>query len=322
MPRKASVVEEDEGPDKSWMESYADAMTLLLAFFIMMFAFALVDETKFADFKVGMVTAIGVSDPIQEQADSLLESGNGIALTLGLSTVPTEDLRNQITKGEGELEALGSVSVENVEEVKDLLTAKFLETGAAPFVSVTIDERGVVVRYDGRVLFESGSADLGVDSDAVLVATAEVLQLIDNPVDIEGHTDDVPTGGRWISNWELSSARASAVVRWLIDYGRMPPRQLAAVGMAFTRPVVPNDSDVNRATNRRVEIVVRVDGLLNSDIDVVSGLDPISGSITDVGDTNDAATGGADSDAIGDPIQTGLVGPVTEPGDADGESGQ
>ncbi|MFT7597594.1 MAG: chemotaxis protein MotB [Acidimicrobiales bacterium] len=270
MPRKA--VEEDDGPDKSWMESYADAMTLLLAFFIMMFAFALVDETKFHDFKVGMVTALGVSDPVNEKADSLLESGNGIALTVGLSTVPSQEVRNQVKQTEGELEDSGTISESNIEEIRELLENKFEQLGAGEFVNVDIDERGLVIRYDGRVLFRSGAADLGIESDAILAASAEVLELVDNPVDIEGHTDDRPTGGVWISNWELSSARSAAVVRWLIDFGSIGPRRLAAVGVADTRPVVSNDTEENRSQNRRVEVVIRVDGLLESDIDVINPL--------------------------------------------------
>jgi chemotaxis protein MotB len=280
MPRKAKAVEEDEGPDKSWMESYADAMTLLLAFFIMLFAFALVDETKFFDFKVGMVTAIGVSDPINERADSLLESGNGVTSALGVATISSESYRNEIESKENELEVEGTVTAENVEEVRSLLEAKFDERGAAPFVAVDIDERGVVIRYDGQVLFESGSADLGVDSDALLTTTSEVLELIDNPIDIEGHTDDEPTGRTWISNWELSGARAAAVTRWLIDFGNLPPRRLAAVGLADTRPVEANDTAEGRTANRRVEVVVRVAGLIESEVDVINPIeDPI-------GDTN------------------------------------
>ncbi len=273
MPRKAAAVEEDEGPDKSWMESYADAMTLLLAFFIMLFAFALVDETKFFDFRVGMETALGVSDPVSEKADSLLESGNGVALTVGAATAPSEEIRNQIKQEEGELEEKGTVTVENVEDVRELLENKFTEKGAAEIVSVDVDDRGIVIRYDGRFLFESGSAELGDASDPLLATTSEVLGLIDNPIDIEGHTDDIPTGGRWISNWELSAARASAVTRWMVDNGRVPPRRLAAVGMADTRPITSNDSPEARAENRRVEVVVRVSGLLESDVDVIDPID-------------------------------------------------
>lgn len=280
MARKPEVVEEDEGPNKDWMESWADAMTLLMAFFVMLFAFALVDETKFADFKVGIVTALGVADPVLGQADSILENGDGIALTVGLTTTPDPANRAEIESGKDDLEGEGSITVDNVEDVRDLLEAKFIENGAAEFVSVDVDERGVVIRYDGRVLFRSGSAELSVDSDVILLATAEVLQLVDNAVDIEGHTDNVPTGGRWISNRHLSGARASAVVIWMEEFGSIPPRQLAAVGMGETRPVAPNDSDENRAQNRRVEIVIRVNGLVEAGIQVIDPIgDPIDAPI-------------------------------------------
>lgn len=276
MARKPEVVEEDDGPNKDWMESWADAMTLLMAFFVMLFAFALVDETKFADFKVGIVTALGVADPVLGQADSILENGDGVALTVGLSTTPDPDNQARIEESSDDLEEEGSITAANIEEVRDLLETKFIENGAAEFVTVDIDERGVVVRYDGRVLFRSGSAELSVDSDVILAATSDVLQLVDNPVDIEGHTDNVPTGARWISNWELSAARASAVVRWMESFGSIPSRRLAAVGMGETRPLVPNDSDENRALNRRVEVVIRVAGLVESDVAVIDPIgDPI-----------------------------------------------
>lgn len=280
MGRQKKPEEEEEGPDKSWLESWADAMTLLMAFFIMLFAFALVDETKFADFKVGIVTALGVADPVLGQADSILENGDGVALTVGLTTTPDPQNQARIEAGEGDLDEEGSVTVDNIEDIRDLLEAKFIENGASEFVSVDIDERGIVVRYDGRVLFRSGSAELSIDSDVILAATADVLRLVDNQVDIEGHTDDVPTGSSWISNRHLSGARASAVVIWMEDFGSIPPRQMAAVGMGETRPLVPNDSDENRAQNRRVEIVIRVNGLLEAGIDVIDPIgDPIGSPI-------------------------------------------
>lgn len=327
MPKKAKVVEEDEGPDKSWMESYADAMTLLLAFFIMLFAFALVDETKFYDFKVGMVTALGVSDPVNERADALLESGNGIALTVGLGTVSSEDNRNVIKSAEKELEEEGTVTTENIEEVRELLERKYTERGASEFVSVRIDERGVVIRFEDNVLFASGSAELGQASDPLLATTAEVLELVDNPIDIEGHTDDLPTGRLWISNWELSSARASAVTRWLIDFGRMTPGRMAAIGRSDTRPIADNDTSENRALNRRVEIVVRVSGLLESDINVLdvidnpAGLDGLNDPAEDTTDESaEGSTGDQAEDPTEDPTEDLTEGLTEEPADGS-ESG-
>lgn len=284
-------------------------MTLLMAFFIMLFAFALVDETKFADFKVGMVTALGVADPVAGQADSILENGDGIALTVGLTTEPDPANAARIEEANADLAGEGTVSVENIEDVRDLLEAKFIENGAAEYVTVEIDERGIVVRYDGRVLFRSGSAELSVDSDVILLATAEVLQLVDNMVEVEGHTDNVPTGGRWISNRHLSAARGSAVVIWLEELGSIPPRQLAAVGMGETRPLAPNDSNENRALNRRVEIVIHVNGVVEAGIQVIDPIgDPIEPPIAldtplvDAPEDEDAAeTPGAASEDTASP---------------------
>lgn len=318
MPRAKKVEEEDEGPDKSWLESWADAMTLLMAFFIMLFAFALVDETKFADFKVGIVTALGVADPVLGQADSILENGDGVALTVGLTTTPDPAREARIESAEEDLDDEGSISAANIEEVRDLLEQKFIENGAADFVSVDIDERGIVVRYDGRVLFRSGSAELSIDSDVILAATADVLQLVDNPVDIEGHTDDVPTGARWISNWELSAARASAVVRWMESFGSVPSRRLAAVGMGETRPLFPNDTDENRAQNRRVEVVIRVAGLVEAGVPVIDPIgDPIEPPIADESPFDDDSNDGESAEPSEEPTQS-APDEVSEPPSDDG----
>ncbi len=303
MPRKAKAAVEDEGPDKGWLESFADGMTLLMSFFVMLYAFALVDLEKFQDFKVGMTASLGVSDPVNEQANSLLDTGDGIAGG-GKAPVPSQELRNQIEQVQQQLEETGTVTPENAEEVQQLLEAGFEELGASPYTFVSIDERGVFVRFDQRLLFRSGSADLGTDSDAVLLAMNEVLQAVDNPVDVEGHTDNVPTGGKFFSNWELSSSRASAVVRWLIDRKQIPPGRFAAVGMADTRPIASNNNEDGRSQNRRVEIVLRVDGIDSSDVPVINpilgdpgsvqkrdGTDEMSGSNTsDV--TNEEALNG------------------------------
>ncbi|MEL7157029.1 MAG: OmpA family protein, partial [Actinomycetota bacterium] len=108
--------------------------------------------------------------------------------------------------------------------------------------------------------------------------SADVLDVIDNRLEIEGHTDNLPTGREWPSNWELSSARASRVVRWMIDTGSIPAPQLVAVGLADTRPTAENTSPEGRQANRRVEIVVRVNGIVDSDVPVI---DPLEGALGD-----------------------------------------
>ncbi len=333
MPREKKAPQEDEGIDESWLASWADGMTLLMAFFVMLYAFALTDETKFADFKVGIVTALGISDPAEANNPSLLESGNGIALTVGLSVVPSEDVRELINRMDGELEQTGgTVTPENVEEVRDVLEARFRAVGAEDSVSVEIDERGIVVRFPDRMLFDSGQATFDNDiAPIVLGQTSLVLNTIDNFIEVEGHTDNVPTGSSWPSNWELSGARASAVVRWFHQFGDVPEVRMGAIALSDTRPRATNSTAEGRAINRRVEVVITIDGLIDSDVDVINAIgdnvifddppvaegrnaSPDSGPDTgaDGADTGSEETGGVGSilDPVEiDPIRTGLEQP-------------
>lgn len=259
---------EDEGVSQEWLASYADAMTLLLAFFIMMFAFALIDEAKYFDFKVGVTAALGVPDPLTDNTDSILSNGTGISPEIGYTPISAEKVAEAEELKEL-LEEAGLVTPENAEDLRQLLETEFAKVGASELVDVGIDERGVFVRFDGRVLFASGQAELDDDGLTLLATAADVLGVIENRLEIEGHTDNLPTGGSWPSNWELSSARASRVVRWMIETGEIPPPQMVAVGMADTRPRTDNSTAEGRRQNRRVEIVVRVDGMVESDVPVI-----------------------------------------------------
>ena len=253
---------EDEGPSQEWLASYADAMTLLLTFFIVMYAFALVDLAKFADLKVGVSAAFGHANPVTDNTESVLADGTGLLPEIGsLAVKPTEAEAAESQAARDGLATDGVVTAENAEALRDLLRQKFAEVGAADYVEVGIDDRGVFVRFDGRVLFPSDEADINPDGLAVLATAADVLEVVDNTLEIEGHTDSVPAGGDWISNWELSSARAASVVRWMIDYGRIPSTRMVAVGLADTHPRADNTTEEGRTQNRRVEIAVRVPGI-------------------------------------------------------------
>ncbi len=107
-------------------------------------------------------------------------------------------------------------------------------------------------------LFDLGRADLRPEGVAVLRRLAPTLAGISNELVVEGHTDNIPItpGGPFLSNWELSTARATTVLRWLLDNYHLRPARLSAAGYADTRPRVPNDTAAHRSSNRRVEIVV------------------------------------------------------------------
>ena len=133
-----------------------------------------------------------------------------------------------------------------------------VDKGLQGDVSFRLESRGLVVTVvTDHVLYGVDSAEIQASGQAVLDAVAPVLVKLPNDISIEGHTDDEPvTGGPYATNWELSTARATAVLRDLLATYHFDPARLSASGYADTRPLVPNTSAGNRALNRRVEIVV------------------------------------------------------------------
>ena len=124
-------------------------------------------------------------------------------------------------------------------------------------VSVSMDSKGIFVEMKDAILFESGRAELKPEGIEVLKKLEGLISDFDNELVIEGHTDNVPmTSGRFPSNWELSTARAVTVVRYLSESLDIDPGRLSAVGYGEYRPIKPNDTAENRAANRRVNILI------------------------------------------------------------------
>jgi chemotaxis protein MotB len=129
-------------------------------------------------------------------------------------------------------------------------------------ISTEINERGLVIHVVESSLFDPGQATLKPEAIAVLDRIAQEVKSIPNQVRVEGHTDDRPIATlRFPSNWELSSARATAVVRYFVTKYQFAPERLSALGFGEYRPLAPNNSEPNRAKNRRVDIVVLTDNL-------------------------------------------------------------
>jgi chemotaxis protein MotB len=256
---KKQVVEEDDGPSDEWLASYADAMTLLLAFFIMMFAFALIDEGKFFDLKVGVTAAFGLQNPATDQTSSVLDRGEGNLPQVGYNpTSPKPEEEENLEDLEDDLIASGEVTTENADDLAELLRERFDYAGAGEFVEVGVDDRGVFIRFSEALLFGSGESEVRTETQPILATAASVLGLISNPLEVEGHTDSQPTSGQFRSNWDLSVARSASVVNWLVTNGNLPDARLTAVGKSDTRPLGNNATAEGRAINRRVEIVTRV----------------------------------------------------------------
>ena len=272
--------EEHENHER-WLITYADVITLLMAFFVMMYAMANLDLQKFEKFKASAAAAFGEDPacaPAPEQPKQAGHGGHGEKKTSGHGSpgghggsgghggATAAPKAEQACGGGGGAAATASpgkaggpvaVPREGLGELRKELERRLAAAGLKKQVALRVERRGLVVYVTDRVLFDSGAAEIRAEGLPVLRQVGSALTEITNQVIVEGHTDDVPvTGGPHRSNWELSTLRATSVVHVLIDTAHLPANQIAAAGYADTRPRVRGSSDEARARNRRVEIVV------------------------------------------------------------------
>lgn len=221
-----------------WMVTYSDMVTQLLAFFIVLFSISVVDVQRFQSLISAFRASVGILDMGRSFEQNTLVGSPPVAIAPAPAPA-------------------GSQLTLQLQQVMQEL-AQQLEAGGLPSsVELVPEERGLVVRLAERVLFDLGKADLRPDSRRVLDVLAGVLARIPNPVRVEGHTDNLPIRNeRFPSNWELSTARATTVVRYFVEHHRLDPRRFSAAGYGEYHPLVPNTSDANRQKNRRVDVVI------------------------------------------------------------------
>ena len=145
-------------------------------------------------------------------------------------------------------------------EAKSMLDSKLRSEINSDQVSLTMDDRGIVITFVAEVLFDSGKADLKQDGKNMLRKIASVInqEASDNEIGVEGHTDNVPIKhSGWKSNWELSAARATSVLHYLVSDCGLAPDKLSATGYGEYRPVKSNDTKEGKQANRRVEIIIK-----------------------------------------------------------------
>lgn len=218
------------GGSGRWLLTYADLITLLLAYFIVMFAISQTDLAKFQKLAASVRRAFNVIvDPGVLEGTS--EPGTGLF---------------------PELSARKRAYVQISSELAQLAKQRGLQGD----LSVNMQREGVVISVSTSVLFDSGSARIRPESQPMLDAIADLLRDMPNEVRVAGHTDDIPPVPKWPSNWELSTARAVQVVKYLIREGGLDPQRLAAIGYAEYRPLFPNDTPEHRQKNRRVDILI------------------------------------------------------------------
>ena len=245
-----------------WLVSYADFITLLFAFFVVMYSTAAVNVGSFRVLSDSIVRAFGLPgvsfDPTRPAGDGTRSSSLGTPSTAAADAarVPLQAAGN--ARDESAPTRRGDPRTDaGVQGVKAALQSAVGDLAAPERLAISAGDAGVEIRIPARMLFPSGSPSLLADSVPLLRRLARTLSALPNDVVVEGHTDDQPIrNGRFPSNWELSTARAAAVTRLLDDEG-VDPTRLSAVGFGENRPIAANDSDEGRAENRRVVIVVR-----------------------------------------------------------------
>ncbi len=244
MAHKSHEREEHENLDR-WMVSYADFITLLFAFFVVMYAMSQVNEGKYRVLSNSLVNAFG------RQAGD-----NQIVAIVPPAPQPQPVARVHVATEADRASEARQRRRERMQHIAgDILAAlsPLVKTGQ---VRVSQTSRGVSIEINASVLFAPGQAMLEDASIKALTAVALVLRKDDHAVQVEGHTDNVPIkNSTFPSNWELSAVRAGSVVRLFIDNG-MEPGRLTAVGYSDNRPVESNESPEGRARNRRVTVMI------------------------------------------------------------------
>lgn len=291
--------EEDKPGIPAWVVTFADLMSLLMCFFVLLLSFSEIDAMKFKQIAGELSKAFGVQRDVP-----------ALEIPMGTSPIfdnfspgkpeptPIDQVRQQTTEEapqldtlraelEAELEQKVASTTEkqvqfNMQAIKDVLEQELTEGR----LQLEQDRKRVIIRIEERGSFQSGSAVMTEDFEDMLFKISEVLSQLPGEITVEGHTDDIPINTpRFNSNWDLSAARASSVANALLATGAVEAQRLKVQGYADTRPRASNEWPETRALNRRVEIVVdlaeaadqyetRLRELMEDDIDnVIKSMD-------------------------------------------------
>jgi chemotaxis protein MotB len=222
----------------AWMVTFSDLLTLLLTFFVMLLTMSSMDVKKIRS-AFGFFT--GILGPLELGASGELTK---------IVEIPPLDLPINTSLFEGGIQRKNE---SEIEQIKAGLKGKGLEKK----VKIRLEKRGLVLTFSENILFEPGSAQIKSSSISVLKDLRSVLSNSALALRIEGHTDNVPIKTPLFqSNWELSTARAINVLKYLEETGKIPPGRLSAAGYGDSKPLLPNNTAGRRARNRRVEFVL------------------------------------------------------------------
>lgn len=249
MARRRKKVENHENLER-WLVSYADFVTLLFAFFVVMYSISSVNEGKYKILSTAIMDAFTLDKPLTAPV-SLFEQPPSIVDPLPLEQEPYAELEKRRELSEAilqEREKLGNVS----KQFEDILSPMIKEN----LISVNKHDFWVELQMSSELLFNSGSDELSKRATDVLKLISEVVAPLPNSISVEGYTDNIPIETViFRSNWDLSSSRATSVVHELLKDG-LDPLRLSAVGYGEYHPIADNNTEKGRFQNRRVTLVI------------------------------------------------------------------
>ncbi len=227
MPKKQEAEKEN---GERWLVTYSDLITLLLIFFIVLYSMSQINAQKFVEFSQSMAIVFG-------------QTGRSGVLDGGRSVIPSDQATYK--------------QRHNMMNTREQIRRMIAQMGLEGKITVREEQRGLVISVKDTVFFYAGSADLGQRAREIISKVGSLLADLPNSIRIEGHTDNIPIHtAKFYSNWELSTARATNVLHYMIQSASISPDRLSAAGYGEFKPVTSNESDNGRAANRRVDIVL------------------------------------------------------------------
>jgi len=281
-PRRKAAAKSGGAP--TWMVTFGDLMSLLFSLFVLLFTYSTVDAQKYKALAGSLKEAFGSS-----KNDSLIGDQGGPMAIINLSpefaddstdqptqkvvieleppqepakdtvSPPPKDTEKALRISEHDALEVARVAKEHrAEELERKLKTTISEDLGGPSIDVERKQDRVLIRFPNEIAFPPGSAETNPKFEAVLKSLSKILSTTSGEIIVGGHTDNVPItpGGRYQSNWELSAGRAAAVVHILLEDPSLAPDRVTIQGFGDSRPRVNNDSEENRAKNRRVEISI------------------------------------------------------------------
>ncbi|MCB2291926.1 OmpA family protein [Clostridium algoriphilum] len=243
MSRKKKVKEEMR--TDAWIATFADTMTLLLTFFVLLYSFSTVDAAKFKQIASSLQSVL-TGESGKSVLETSVKSGETPLVGEGVTTTTTTTTTTSNTNTE-----------DIYKKVQNFIKNKKLEAT----VIIKSDDRGVIIQLRENIIFKSGNAEIIDKSKSVLSSINALIATFPNDIVIEGHTDNIPiSNAKYKNNWQLSSDRALSVLEYFVtSKGQTHPERFKSIAYGQYQPIVANNSDKNRALNRRVNILIVAD---------------------------------------------------------------